>query len=206
MSLAASSALWAILLVHSLFVVRNNACSRFMYIIVFSMLRCPSMVLTCIMSLVLWYSIVAFQCLNVWKCICSSLGLFSFLAVVARSFSSVFRSPSLSVWNTFSFIFRWLLSIAHSLGLSGSILLLLPLIPVMFTVCRVVSTCCHLSFAISPILAAVSFSSCRSVAVFGCPAAIRLSSSSSFGMNGSGSSIVYVGLAHVLPVYFRYSV
>jgi hypothetical protein len=37
----------------------------FMYIIVLLMFLCPSIFLTWIMSLVLWYSIVAFQCRNV---------------------------------------------------------------------------------------------------------------------------------------------
>jgi len=36
----------------------NMADSRFMYIMVLSIFLCPNMVLTCMMSLVLWYSIV----------------------------------------------------------------------------------------------------------------------------------------------------
>jgi len=43
------------------------------------------------MSLVLWYSIVPFQCLNVWKCILVSLGFPSFLAVLFRRFVKVTR-------------------------------------------------------------------------------------------------------------------
>jgi len=63
--------------------------------------------------------------------------------------------------------------------------------------------CVHWSFSISPILAPVSLSSCRSVAVFGVPADIRVSISVSVGMNGSPFSCVYFGCVHVLPICFR---
>ena len=46
--------------------------------------RCPRICLTCRMSLVRWYSIVAFQCLKVWKWIWSSLGFFSLFAIFLR--------------------------------------------------------------------------------------------------------------------------
>ena len=65
MSWHAWVAFWATLLVHSSVPVRNIADSMLMYTIVETMLLCPSMIFTWIMSLVLWYSIVAFQCLNV---------------------------------------------------------------------------------------------------------------------------------------------
>ena len=65
------------------------------------------------------------------------------------------------------------------------------------------STFVHSSFSASPILAPVSFNSCRSVAVLGVPACMRVSNSCSVGMNGSVSSMVYCGCVHVLPVCFR---
>jgi len=95
------------------------------------MFLCPKTVLTWIMSLVLWYSIVPFQCLNVWKCIPFSLGLFSLVAVLLRSASNVILSPCLSVWNIWLFILGRLFSMAMSLLLIGSIRLLLPFSAVM---------------------------------------------------------------------------
>ena len=78
---------------HSSVWLRNVACSMLMYIMVLSMLLCPSTVLTWITSLVLWYSIVAFQCRKVWKVIFFILGFWSFVAVLSRSCSKVVRCP-----------------------------------------------------------------------------------------------------------------
>ncbi len=44
------------------------------------------------MSFVLWYSIVAFQCLKVWRVIFKSLGLLSFTANFFLSWKKVFIS------------------------------------------------------------------------------------------------------------------
>jgi len=66
------------------------------------------------------------------------------------------------------------------------------------------SMCVHNSFSISPILAPVSLSSCRSVDVFRVPADISVSISVSVGMNGIWFSFVYFGCVHVLPMYFMY--
>ena len=55
-----------------------------MYVIVDLMSLCPSTVFTWMMSLVLWYSIVPFQCLSVWNDICVSLWLFRFCASALR--------------------------------------------------------------------------------------------------------------------------
>jgi len=88
-SAVASFTLLVALHVHSSDWVKNSACSRFMYIIVEAMALCPKTFLTCSMSLVLWYSIVPFQCRKVCKRIWSSLGLFSFLAVRLRRASKV---------------------------------------------------------------------------------------------------------------------
>ena len=66
-----------------------------MYTIVESMLLCPSISLTCTMSLVLWYSVVAFQCRKVCRCIALSRGLFSFIAVLFLSDVKVTPSPCL---------------------------------------------------------------------------------------------------------------
>jgi len=61
----------------------------------------------------------------------------------------------------------------------------------------------HSVFVASPILAPVSLSSCRSVAVLGVPADIRVSISASVGMNGIPFSCVYRGCVHVLPICFK---
>ena len=63
--------------------------------------------------------------------------------------------------------------------------------------------CIHCRVFISPILAPVSFSVCKSVEVLGFPIAIRVSNSCSVGMNGSPLSCVYFGCCHVLPMYFK---
>ena len=84
-SCVASLVLAVALHIHSSEVVRNSVDSMCMYIIVLFMSRCPKTVLTCIMSLVLWYSIVAFQCLKVWKDIFCSLGFANFLMALLRS-------------------------------------------------------------------------------------------------------------------------
>jgi len=86
-SCVASFASLAILHVKSSFSARNRACSMFMYIIVLLMFLCPKTCFTCIMSLVLWYSIVPFQCRKVWKDICCILGFWSFWLAVLRWWS-----------------------------------------------------------------------------------------------------------------------
>ena len=52
------------------------------YLSVLLMFLWPRILMTCRMSLVLAYSVVAFQCLKVWKVIWSSLGFWSFRARV----------------------------------------------------------------------------------------------------------------------------
>lgn len=125
-SFMASSGVFAVLLVHSSESVRYSADSRLMYSIVLSMFLCPSTVLTWTMSLVLWYSIVPFQCRKVWKCMFLSLGLLSLSAWCWRRYSRVLRRLCLSVWKTLLFIFGVLLSMAISLLLIGRFLLLHP--------------------------------------------------------------------------------
>jgi hypothetical protein len=68
-----SSKLWLTLCVHSSVSAKYNACSMFMYIMVLSIFLCPKTYFTCMMSLVLWYSIVPLKCLSVWNDICFSL-------------------------------------------------------------------------------------------------------------------------------------
>ena len=127
----ASSIVFATLHIKLSVSVRNSACSKFMYIMVHSMFLCPKTYFTCIMSFVMWYSIVAFQCRKVWKCICFSLGLLSLVAVLLHSPSNVTLKLCLLGWNTLSLILGMLFSIAISLLLIGSILLLLPFSAVM---------------------------------------------------------------------------
>jgi len=122
----------------------------------------------------------------------------SYLAVLRLSFSNVIRWVCLSVRNTLFVCLGMLLSIAISLRLIGSIRLLLPFSAVMLMVRLSWSMCVHCSFSISPILAPVSLSICRSVAVFVPADEIRLSISVSVGMNGSVFSWVYLGFVHVL--------
>jgi len=95
------------------------------------MFLCPRKVLTCIMSLVLWYSIVPLKCLNVCMCMAFSRGLLSFLAVLFRRASNVIRIACLLVWNTFSVSCGIWFSMATSFSLIGSIRLLLPFSAVM---------------------------------------------------------------------------
>lgn len=58
----------------------------FMYSMVDFMALWPRSCWTCITSLVLWYSMVPFQWRSEWKVIRFSLGLWSFLASLARIF------------------------------------------------------------------------------------------------------------------------
>lgn len=76
--LTASSGVLAILHVHSSVSAKNVACSMLMYIIVDSMLLCPKTYFTCMMSFVLWYSIVPLKCLNVWNVMFLRRGLANF--------------------------------------------------------------------------------------------------------------------------------
>ena len=66
------------------------------------------------------------------------------------------------------------------------------------------SMCVHFRLSISPILAPVSLSSCRSADVFFPLADISVSISVSVGMKGSSLCFAYVGCVHVLPMYLMY--
>jgi len=130
-SFIASSDVLATLQVNSSFCSRNNAFSRLMYIMVDAMFLCPNMVLTCMMSLLLWYSVVPFQCLKVCGCICRSLGLLSFLEAFRFSLSIVTCSPCVLVGNTLGLSCGIWFSMAISLVEIGSIRELLPFSAVM---------------------------------------------------------------------------
>ena len=130
-SFIASSGVFATLQVNSSFCSRNSAFSRLMYIMVDDMFLCPSMVFTCMMSLVLWYSVVPFQCLKVCGCICRSLGLLNFLKALRFSLSSVTCSPCVLVGKTLWVLCGIWFSMFMSLSEIGSILLLLPFSAVM---------------------------------------------------------------------------
>jgi len=130
-SFIASSGVLATLHVHSSFCSRYSAFSRLMYSIVDAMFLCPNTVLTCMMSLVLWYSVVPFQCRKVCGCICRSLGLLSFLDALRFSLSIVTCSPCVLVGNI---LWLWCgiwFSMAISFVEIGSIRLLLPFSAVM---------------------------------------------------------------------------
>ena len=65
----------------------------------------------------------------------------------------------------------------------------------------------HFSLAASPNLAAVSFSSWRSIGVFPLLVpVISMSTSFSVGMKGTSCVFVYLGLSHCIPRNFRYCV
>ena len=83
----ASLVVLAVLHVYSSDSVRNIDASMLIYFIVLLISLCPKIFFTLIMSLVLWYSIVAFQCLNVCSLIWFILGLESLSAVLFLSAS-----------------------------------------------------------------------------------------------------------------------
>jgi len=166
-------------------------------------LLCPSKFFTCTMSLVLWYSIVAFQCLKVWNVILCILGFCSFLLAVFRCTQKFVLSAWVAVPNMCS-LFRgiWFIMF-RSLSLMCRSRGLLPLAGVMFSVFCCVSRSCHLSFVSSDILMAVSLSVWSSVAVCFWHAAISWSISVSVGMKGNLVSGFMRGRFHVLPMYLR---
>ena len=160
------------------------------------------------MSFVLWYSIVAFQCLKVWKWICISLGFCSLRARLARCF-----------WNRRLWVlrcfenrrFRLLLfcmarsmlsSLFESLKMRG----LLPFSGVIRTVPVSKSMSVHFRLWASPDLAPVSFKSCRNVEVLGPQPEIKASNSASVGMKGSFSATLYRGGSHFPPFIRRKAV
>jgi len=161
------------------------------------------MVFTCMMSLVLWYSIVPFQCRKVCRWIAFRRGLLSLVAVRSRSFSNVTRRLCLRVMKTLSFFFGSWLSIPIKRLLIGNILSLLPFSAVMWMVLRCSSMSIHLSCMASPMRAPVSLSSWRKADVLVLPADMSESISCSVGMNAIGFSFMYLGAFQVFPMYFR---
>lgn len=171
------------------------------------MFLCPSVICTCTMSFVVWYSIVPFQCRKVWNVIFRILGL---LSLTARAFRCVVNSVlivSLRGLNNVSYFVRGsfgrFTSIVISLSLIGKIRALLPFSGVTDSVLRCVSRSVDVSCVSSPILMPVSFNTCSIAAVFVLQCAIKRSISSSVGMNGSFSTAVYRGGFHVFPKNFR---
>jgi len=169
---------------------------------------CPSVCMTCRMSLVLWYSIVAFQWRNVWKWICGSLGFWSFLVRVAlclaKSLLWVLRCLlNIRLEGLLAFSDRSCeSSLVESLKIRG----LLPFSGVMRIVPVSRSKSVHVSACASPALAPVSLSSWRNVEVFGPHPAISASNSASVGMKGSLSVVLYLGGSHFLPSMRRKAV
>ena len=176
----------------------NRACSRLMYIIVFLMFLCPSRFCTCMMSLVWWYSIVAFQCRRVWNVMFSIRGFCSFCEASFLCCVKTFLRLSMSGWNmvclSFGIWFIMSMSLLDILSMRG----LLPLVGVMLSVFCSVEKSIHLSFTASDMRMAVSFSVWSSVAVRFPHEAISWSISNSVGMNGSLSWIVYFGFFHLI--------
>jgi len=165
MSSASSCSLWATLHVKSSFSARNMACSMFMYIMVLLMFLCPKTCLTCMMSLVLWYSIVPFQCRNVWNDILWIRGFWSFWAVAFRCASNEVLNPPMFFANIPCLVCGSWFSMFRSLSDTGSILGLLFFDGVMLRVFCSVDRSIHWSFTASDILMPVSFSVWSSGAV-----------------------------------------
>jgi hypothetical protein len=166
------------------------------------MFLCPKTCFTCMMSLVLWYSIVPFQCLNVWNDIFSILGLWSFWLACLRCVSYDVRSPFMAcakmcslVWGSRFIMFSSLSDIGKSRGL-------LFFDGVMFSVFCSVDRSIHFSFTASDMRMPVSLSVCSSVAMRLPHEAINRSSSVSVGMNGILASTVMRGFVHLSPRYF----
>jgi hypothetical protein len=146
----------------------------------------PRNCITYKMSLVLAYSIVAFQCRNVWKVIVFSRGLPSFWAMrflCVRKFCPTLYwrrflkmySPVFVSWFSFVISAAVTLKILGSLPFSG-----------WFNIITLHSKSISVHFKLnaSPTLNAVSFSSWRSAERFLPAHAISWSSSCSVGMNG----------------------
>ena len=115
----------------------------------------PSSFMTCSMFLVLWYSMVAFQCLSVWKWILSRRSFFSLLAIFLRC---VLKVRAKCIWDRAKGLVSLcgrLLSMVIScfdiLIWRGS----LPFSGVMFTNCFSVSISVHCSMNASPLRAPV---------------------------------------------------
>ena len=166
MSCVSSFMLCDTLVSHSSVFAKNVACSKFMYIIVLVIDLCPKMYLTCMMSLVLWYSVVPFQCLKVWNDIFLSSwfpvnSTMRFLWIV-----NWVLIPSLSLLKMFSLVLLNVFSIAISLSDIGTIRGLLPFSGVILIVFLSKFRSFHLRSVSSPILIPVSFRHCKAVAVF----------------------------------------
>jgi hypothetical protein len=151
------------------------------------------------MSLVLAYSMVAFQCLRVWKWILSIRSFFSLLATFFRWILKVLEKCLCEHSNGLGLSCGRLFSIMMSriviLSWRGS----LPFSGVILTVLFSKSKSVHWSMKASPQRMPVSLSSCRNVAVFLLHPAIRLFSSSSVGMKGSFLTDWYIGFFQGSP-------
>ena len=136
------------------------------YFRMFMMFLCPSICMTWRMSLVLWYSMVAFQCLKVWKWIWSNLGFWSFRLKLALCFWNRRLWVLTCLQNILSEFFFNAISRLSSLFESLKIRGLPPFSGVIRTVPASRSRSVHLRLFASPDLAAVSFRSWRNVEVF----------------------------------------
>ena len=169
----------------------------FMYFMVDLMSLCPRIDATCRMSLVLWYSVVPFQCRKVWKVILCSLGFAILVAVRFRIASKIFlRLSFLSLKNKL-FGRGSCPSMVLSFSEIGHSLALLPFSGLFTaTIFLSRSTSVHSICEASPILAPDSFKNWSSGAWSLPEAEISVFNSSSVGMNGILSWALYVGLSH----------
>ena len=168
-----------------------------MYFWVDLMSLCPKIDATCMMSLVLWYSVVPFQCLKVWKVILSNRGLPSFLAVRFRMASKIFLRLSFLSLKTRLFGRSSCPNMVRSFSEIGHSLALLPFSGLLIaTIFRSRSTSSHSTCEASPILAPDSLRNWSSGACSRLDADISVSSSSSVGMKGIRSCGLYLGFSH----------
>ncbi len=168
-----------------------------MYFMVDLMSLCPKIEATCRMSLVLWYSVVPFQCRKVWKVILCSLRFTILIAVRFRICSKAFLRLSFLSLKSKLFGRGNCPSIVLHFSEIGHSLALLPFSGwFTATIFLSRSTSVHSICEASPILVPDSFRNWSSGACSRLEAEISLSNSSSVGMKGILSWALYVGLSH----------
>lgn len=145
------------------------------------------------MSLVLWYSIVAFQWRKVWNEILTNRGFLVFSAIFLLWIVKFVLMQWTQPLNTLSLFYGKVLSMAISVS---EILTIRELLcfsgSLIDTVLFSKSRSFHLSLNASPLLIPVSLSSCKNTLTFLLQPDMSWSSSFSWGMKGSRSALVDV--------------
>jgi len=174
-----------------------------MYLCVLLRLLCPKSFITAYTLFVLCSSVVAFQCLRVWKCICRSLGLPVFRAIRFLARKNPFLVMFLLLYGKILFVlcgsaFNMVANLFDTLRLRG----LLPFSGLLIdSVLASVSKSVHFSCSASPYLHAVSFRVCKNVASRCFVPLISWSISVSVGMNVILSVYLYDGRVSAMCAY-----